>query len=874
MEKAISRRNVLSSAIIALTTSAAPQMLSAAEETANTMEEVAVVGSRIQRNAEFETATPIQVMDRDAIEKSGYTNLQQMFEKNPAAGNGTFSTRGNNQDSTANGAAAVSLRGMGADATLVLVNGKRVAISAFAESITTNFVDINSIPIAAVERVEVLKDGASAIYGSDAVAGVVNLVLRKDFEGAEVSADFGGADGYDEQSVSAIWGVNGDDSNLTLIFDHRSNSTLASVERPGLDTANQAPRGGMDFRSSRGYPGRFIVDGETTIDPDCPADSAFGATCVYDYGPWTLLTPEAERTGVLMLGHAQLSDSVEFFSEIAVQHNTSIAQGAPTPLDEDAGLTVPVTHPDNPFTGATSVDIGRYRTVDAGARQWDIETDNLRGVFGLRGSFADWDWEASVQRSRSESTQTGDRTQGWVRTDLLQQEIDAGRYNPFGGVQNPQSVINAITTSLVRQGKSELRGMDFTINGELFDTSNGAVAMAAGIERREESASDIPDDQFQRGLIFGTESVSAAASRDINSAFVEFAIPLAASLDLTLAGRYDDYSDFGSTTNPMANLLWTASEQLSLRASWGTGFRAPSLAQIGLGPSQESQFFTDTYGCAINDAYCASTDYNIVFSGNPDLEAEESESFNLGAVVKPLEGMQMSLDIWRITQEGKIDEVPFGYLYSQFCNDQNSSVCVRSAPLPGESLGSLQSINSGFINIGEQNVSGIDLSMVYSALTVAGGELGLRLDYSYLTEFERVELNSAGDAFINRDLAGEYEYPEHRWAASADWARDTFAFTLGLNYVGEFEDTPDIDFDGTLDYDTNRSRMVDAFMTVNLQARYTGFEDMILSLGADNAFDEEPPFAIGDGDSDLYGYVSSQHDPRGRFIYGKVTYNF
>lgn len=872
MDKQIFHRRALATAIFAAAVATSPNTLFAADEPA--MEEVAVVGSRIARNAEFETATPIQVMDREAIEKSGYTNLQQMFEKNPAAGNGTFSTRGNNQDSTANGAAAVSLRGMGADATLVLVNGRRVAISAFAEGITTNFVDINTIPLAAVERVEVLKDGASAIYGSDAVAGVVNLVLRDDFEGAEISVDYGGADGYDEQSTSAIWGINGENSNLTLIFDHHKNSTLASIERSGLGTANQSSRGGMDFRSSRGYPGYFVVDGVSTIDPDCPPDSAIGQICAYDYGPWTLLTPEAERTSVLLLGKSQLSDSVEFFTEVAFQHNTSIAQGAPTPLDESAALTVPVDHPDNPFPGAGSIDIGRYRTVDAGARQWDIETDNLRGVFGLRGSISDWDWEASVQRSRSESTQTGDRSQGWVRTDLLQQEIDAGRYNPFGGVRNPQSVIDAITTSLVRQGKSQLTSVDFTINGELFDTANGAVAMAAGLERREEEASDIPDDQFQRGLIFGTESVSASASRDITSAFVEFAIPLPASLDLTLAGRYDDYSDFGSTTNPMANLLWTASDRLSLRASWGTGFRAPSLAQIGLGPSQESIFFADTYGCAVNDAYCASTDYNIVFAGNPDLEAEESESFNIGGVLKPIDGMQLSLDYWEITQEGKIDDVPFGYLYSQFCNDQNSTVCIRSAPLPGDSLGSLQSINSGFINIGEQNVSGVDLSLVYSGLQLAGGDLGLRLDYSYLVEFERVELDSSGENFLTRDLAGEYEYPQHRWAASADWAWDTFAFTAGLNYIGEFEDTPDIDFDGTLDYDTNSSRTVDAFVTLNLQARYTGFENMVLSLGADNALDEEPPFAIGNGDSDLYGYVQSQHDPRGRFIYGKMVYSF
>ena len=157
----------------------------------------------------------------------------------------------------------------------------------------------------------------------------------------------------------------------------------------------------------------------------------------------------------MLLGHQDSAKRIEFFAEIGVQHNSSLAQGAPTPLDESAGMTVPVTHPNNPFPGATDIDIGRYRTVDAGPRQWDIQTDNLRGVLGLRGDVGDWNWEVAAQRARSESEQTGDRSHGWIRTDFLQQQIDAGRYNPFGGVQNPQSVIDAITTSLVRRGVSD-----------------------------------------------------------------------------------------------------------------------------------------------------------------------------------------------------------------------------------------------------------------------------------------------------------------------------------------------------------------------------------------------------------------------------------
>jgi iron complex outermembrane recepter protein len=838
------------------------------------VETVVVTGSRIARGSDFESPSPVITVDRDSIERQGYNNLQQLMEKMPANGNGAFSTRGNNQDSTANGAASISLRGLGADATLVLVNGRRVAISAFAESITTNFVDINSIPVAAIERVEVLKDGSSAVYGSDAVAGVVNIILRRDFTGFETSVGYGSADGYDEKTASAVWGLGGDDFNVTMILDYFKNSSLANTERGSLGSANQTPQGGQDFRSSRGYPGSFTVNGVATRDPNCPAGSQAGVNCVYDFGPFNLISPEAERTGFILLGHQNLAADLELFGEFAVQHNTSVAQGAPTPLDESAGLTVPGNHPNSPFAPGSTIDIRRYRTVDAGARQWDIETDNLRGVVGLRGKLSDWDWEVAVQRARSESEQTGDKTQGWVRTDFLQQEINAGRYNPFGGVQNPPEVIDAITTNLVRRGKSDLTMYDAQISGELFDLPAGTVRMAAGAEYREESVSDTPDDQFQRGLIFGTEAVSASAARDSWAAFVEFAVPVVEGLELSLAARYDDYSDFGDSTNPKVALRWAPIEQLALRASWGTGFRAPSLAQIGLGPSQESQFFIDTFGCAAGaPGACGALDYNIIFSGNPDLEPEESETLNLGVAWRPRDSLELSLDYWDITQENKIDEAPFGFIYQQFCGVQDSDVCVRSPPVGGATLGTLQTINSGFLNIGEVNASGVDLTG-YQRFDVGPGRLTLGLSYQHLLEYERVELNSAGTAFVARALEGEYEFPEDRAQLSADFSADTWGVYALLSYIGAFEDTPDVDFDGVLDYDLFTTPKVDSWTTLNLQFRYTGMDNVQLLVGVDNVLDEEPPFATGDGDTDLYGYVQAVHNPRGRFWNAKAIFRF
>lgn len=292
-------------------------------------ERIIVTGSRINRT-DMETASPIDIISRDDIEASGFSNLQQILERSPAAGAGTFSTRGNSQDSTANGGAAVSLRGFGADATLVLVNGRRVNVSAFAEGVANSFVDINTIPVSAIERIDILKDGASALYGSDAVAGVVNVILRKDFDGMEVSLSHGGTTGpsYDETSMSTVWGTSSGRNNTTVIFDYYRNSSIMGSEMGRYGTANQEPYGGNDFRSSRGYPGNFILNGEVVIDPGCPAENSFGQTCVYDYGPSTMTWPEAERVGAMVLSNFEVSADVDAYIEFAVQHNTSKAGGA------------------------------------------------------------------------------------------------------------------------------------------------------------------------------------------------------------------------------------------------------------------------------------------------------------------------------------------------------------------------------------------------------------------------------------------------------------------------------------------------------------------------------------------------------------------
>ncbi|CAM3023475.1 TonB-dependent receptor [Pseudoalteromonas distincta] len=835
-----------------------------AAEEANKVERIQVTGSRIKRT-DIEGPSPVQSIGRAEIENMGYDNLQQLLERMPVAGSGTFSTRGNNQDSTANGSAAVSLRGLGADATLVLINGRRVSISAFAEGITNSFVDINSIPVSAIERIDILKDGASAIYGSDAVAGVVNVILKKDIDGVEINLGYGGTDGpnYEETTASLVWGTTSEKSSASVIIDYFKNTSLSSDEMGSLGTANQAPYGGEDFRSSRGFPGSFDVNGVQMADPNCPADRVSSSnSCVFDYGPYGYISPASERIGAISQFEYNFDNDITAFLEMAVQHNSSVAMGAPTPLDKAAGLTVPANHPNNPF--GQDVGINYFRTVDAGARQWDIESDTLRFVAGLKGEINDWSWETAVQKGRSKSLQTGDRTQGWVRTDFLQQEIDAGNYNPFGGTYNDPAVIDRITTSLVRRGESHMTSFDANITGEAFSFGGEAVMMAAGIEYREEDVNDIPDDQFQRGLIFGTEAVSASADREQYAAYIEFSIPLADNLELQLAGRYDDYSDFGTTTNPKVALRWAPNDEITVRGSWAQGFRAPSLAQVGLGPSEKSQFFKDNYRCDATGLDCEALDYNIEFAGNPDLEPEESESWNVGFIWAPSAEFGLSIDVWSITQDNKIDEEEFGPIYDSECNNQNSTICERLAPTGGASLGTIDKIHSTFKNLSSQEVSGVDVSANYNHSLDDLGLLKFNLEWAYQDKFEK----------DGRDYTGEYGYPEHRFIFSTNWEIGEFNTNVNISYVGEFEDTPDIDFDGNLDFDSNTSRMIDSQTLVDLQTSYRITESAKISLGVNNLFDEEPPFAIGDGDGDLYGYASGVHNPRGRYLYTKVSFSF
>ena len=263
---------------------------------------------------------------------------------------------------------------------------------------------------------------------------------------------------------------------------------------------------------------------------------------------------------------------------------------------------------------------------------------------------------------------------------------------------------------------------------------------------------------------------------------------------MSLAGRYDDYSDFGDTTNPKVAVRWSPIDSLAFRASWGTGFRAPSLAQIGLGPSQESQFFKDTFGCAdhgISGSALRSRSttrrlLRVIRISQP----EDSETFNVGAAWQPSAMWRVSVDYWDIMQEDKID-TPFGFVYTHNCNDQASTVCRARDAGRWRHAGPTQSkLRTVFTNIGEQSVTGIDLGASF-ATDLGAGCVDPRSRVFASARVRAGRANFAGTGFVTRDLTGEYEYPEDRFVLTGDWAMDAWDFYAAVNYIGSFEDAPD-----------------------------------------------------------------------------------
>ncbi|MEC4087114.1 TonB-dependent receptor [Pseudoalteromonas rubra] len=869
--------------------------LQAAKAEEGEVERIEVTGSHIKRS-DMEGPSPVQSISAADLAATGSTDLIGALQKLPVAGTGTFSTQGNSSDDTANGGSSVALRGLGASSTLVLINGRRVAVSPFAKDIETSFVDLNTIPVSAVKRVDVLKDGASATYGSDAVAGVINIILRNDIDGFEVAAKISDTSdgGGEEQNFTLLWGNSTSKGHHNFTLDYFKRGDIFYSDRDYTATADQTFRGGNNSLSSSGFPGSIEVvrsmltdeqwerlpvvrtedDGtqvRQTLFADewgndvCPADMIINEVCRYDYAPHMSLVPSTERVTFNYNGVQEIMDGVEGFAEFSAQHASTFIQGAGSPSFTELNMAGDnPNHPlaDQPGHYLHGVDISmRRRTVDIGNRKKDVDSEYYRAVMGMRGQWQDWEWEFAYSAIRSSAVEKG--FDGFPNKLRAQQAIDTGLWNPFEPSTNTQAGLDFFETTTTRYGSSTMQSLDGTISGELFEFGDGYVSAAFGFEHRYEKIEDNPDSQYIRGEIFGTEATQANGDRDNTAIFAEFSAPLLENLELQLALRHEDYSDFGNTTDPKVAFRWTPIDSVVVRGSWGTAFRAPSLVQLHLGRTDESPSVIDKERCKQtgDDTDCSPTEYTAIVAGNKQLQPEESENFNLGVIWQATDTFSVGVDYWNYDQEDLIKKIGAQKLVD--CCGTDPNLVVR-APNQGSTLGQILTINDTFVNIGGRETDGLDLDIEYLLNTSDMGEFRFNYNLTYTLNFEEQSLESddAGNtSTVVEDLNGEYQHPKYRWTAGVDWSMDDFVANLSFNYV-----------DKNLDLaDSNGNKYeIDSWTTVDTSVSYVGYDKLTVTLGASNLLNEEAPLAP----SESMGIDNKTHSALGRQAYLKFGYKF
>ncbi len=797
-----------------------------------------VTGSHIKR-IDTEGPAPVLQIDREAIEQSGASSLNQLLSE-LTLNNGLMLNE-NRALSNTPGSAAINLRGLGQDATLVLINGRRMSNYPYPLNSTDTFVDLNSIPLAAVERVEVLKDGASAIYGSDALAGVVNIILRQDYDSAEVSASYGvSSEGdADETRINFVKGISSDKSNITFVFDYFKRESFLLSDRSFSATGDQTiahPTYGVDYTQFDFHPANYI-------DVATLGGVAFSVSGFFDPNPWVTAVPESERVGGVFSYKRDISTDLTFFTDLLISQVTTEYKATPTSVwGLFDGIIFPAAHPNNP----EGVDLYLFwRMTELGSRTDEITTDTYRLVGGFEGVYKDWDWEAAIHQSESDSQLDG---RNYVSATALQNAFDSGLLNPFG--PNSQAELDAIRTSISRTAETQSQGADAKITGEIAQLDAGPMMLAVGVSYLKEKLTDTPDAATASGDIIGQGSTASEGDRHSVAAFAELNLPLQENVEMQLALRAEDYSDFGSTVNPKVAIKFKPSNTFMLRASAGTAFRAPSLPELYQADTVVFGFLVDTAQCAAaggTGPACDPIQIPIILSSNPDLDAEESTSYYLGALFEPTKQFSVGLDYWNYDQDNIITN------NTQDVIDINDpSNVIRTGPLPTDDI---FFVFDSYTNSANRKTDGVDLELRYRWDTTAG-----QFEVRSLTTkvFSFKEKIRDADPYI--DYAGKFQAPDLRSSLSLNWSRNDYAAVITANYIDKYEDS---NFD-------NDGHMVDSYLTYDGQFTYSGFKNMSLVGGINNILDEEPPFS----NSSFTGYDSATHNPTGRFYYIRLNHQF
>jgi len=858
---------------------------------------IEVTGSRIART-DSETALPVQVISRDEILRGNFNTASELMAHISANVNGmnsqlSIGTSGNP------GMASANLRGLGDGNTLVLLNGRRLSNYAFLSAT----VDLNSIPLAAIERVEILKDGASSIYGTDAIAGVINFITRKDFSGVEVSGQagvtqHGGGDHY-QATVTAGWGdLTKDRFNAFVTVDWQKDTRLSATDRAFSSTGIR-PEIGLDRANPQTGPANILTQEVFGfINPAYAAGCAppvsvphapipgFSPTpfCAFDSSSVTDIFPPAEQWTAIGRATWQFAPNHQLFAEYVYARNQMQLSVTPTPASffttiEFTPVLYPETGPYYPAAFAAANGLSGplnllYRTIPLGPRVDEVTTQSQRLVIGAQGTIGEWTYGAAYNHSVNQADDTF--KSGWVLASRFIPAMFTGLINPFGPLDQTGLDLLASTqfTGKARTSKGTMDLVDAQLSGDLLKLPGGPLAVAFGGEWRREKLEDQPAAIFDTGDVMGApfEISPISASRTVGATFVEFSIPVTKGFEIGASARYDNYSDFGGTTNPKVALRWQPVRSLLLRGAWGTGFRAPSLPDLYV-----QQFdayvggLTDPLRCPVAPQDCRNGEYLVRFGGNQSLQPETSNQYTAGVIWEPVSGVSFGVEWWKIDKKNVIGALDPALVLENY-DVYGASHVTRGPVDPAYPTvpGPIESIIGWNENVGNVSTSGIDVSIKARTPSTVLGQFQFTLDGTYIHQFTQ-HLNG----LPSESVVGVYGAfgPVPRWKhyATLNWSQGPWSGTLAQTFQSKLTEVDPLTcgFDGVC----TGTRTVGTYSVWDLQTVYSGFRNTSIALGIRNLFDTNPPFVTG-ADNFQAGYDTAYADPRGPTFYARLTYAF
>ena len=855
---------------------------STAESEELSIETLIVTGTRI--TGATPTAQVLQ-FDKADIDASGFSTVGEFLQTVPQNFASQSPATGGVTRSNVGFGTGVDLRGLGADSTLLLVNGRRLAPSG---GDLGGFVDVSIVPVSAISRVEVFTDGASAIYGADAIGGVVNLLLQDDFAGAETTVRYGlGENGGDDWQLAQVLGTGWGSGRVFAALEYAERDPVRSRDI-GIATADLTSQGGSDFCA-------LNVDTVTALPPPAgagiltdflpavvpfagvPAGTDGTGLTLADFQPFVInsadllpqdITPQTEQLNAFITLEQDLTDTIAFFADGLYLTCDATVITQPAVLN----LVVGPTNPFSPFSQPVGI---RYATdAEFGNGRQGSETETVSVNAGLEGGFgasSNWDWTVFASYAQDQTTSVSSALDP-VLANVFASGIDpatgmldpAVAFNPFGdgSAQNP-ATLDAILSENTLNAKAALLSVQGRISGDLFDIGGGTVKTAFGVEYREEELE-------QGGTLAGGLPLSVIeggfGKRDVFAAYGEVAIPLIGadtalpgvrSLDINIAGRYEDYSDFGDSFNPRVGVAWGVSGDLTLKASWGTSFKAPLLNELA-----GTVVFIPAV--TVLDANApggpAPVSVAVTAGGNADLQEETAQTFSVSAQFTPaaLPGLSVEVGYFDISFEDRIRDL--------LVDVGLANVFQLEAFLPAGSVvrdagGHLTALNLGSANSARTDINGIDFSVRYATDIGAGvGSVGLSGAHLFAIDDQ---FQAGGDV---TDLAGTLNNPaDLRLRGSVGYQIGGFNANLFVNHTGDYENT------ASAVQDT-----VEAYTTVDLQFGYqpdlTGWLDGVrFSVGANNLFNADFPFV---DDAARLGVDTERVDVRGRVVYFRVSIGF